>query len=167
MNRREIWIHKFKLVFVYPYYSDNRLEDIFYSYMNNIPYESNDDENLYLKGKISNTTKIYKDIDSESIFIDEDDNIRELMLFFKNFVNVLKEIDEKIKGSIMEYDIDRLNKIDLALLRLALYEIYYDNNVDLKLAINEVIEISKVYSEEKSPKFINGVISTITKKYPE
>ena len=166
MNRREIWIHKFKLIFLYNNNSDSKFEDIFYTYILNLPYETEEDDNTYLSKKTSNYTKIYKDIDSENIVIDEDDNVRELFIFFKNFIDLLSQIDDKIKSSILDYDIDRLNKIDLALLRLAVYEIYYDNNIEFKLAINEVIDISKVYSEEKSPKFINGVISFIMNKYP-
>ena len=166
MNRREIWIHKFKLIFLYNNNSDSKFEDIFYTYILNLPYETEEDDNSYLSNQKNNVTKIYKDIDSENIFIDEDDNERELFIFFKNFIDLSSQIDDKIKNSILDYDIDRLNKIDLALLRLATYEIYYDNNTEYKLAINEVIDISKVYSEEKSPKFINGVISSIMNKYP-
>jgi N utilization substance protein B len=58
--------------------------------------------------------------------------------------------------------LDRINPIDKALLRLALYEIIYDNTPH-QVVVNEILEISKRYSTDDSPKFINGILGEFIK----
>ncbi|QTU83401.1 transcription antitermination factor NusB [Carnobacteriaceae bacterium zg-C25] len=82
-------------------------------------------------------------------------------------LNELKiEIDERIQRQLENWNFTRITKIDLAILRLAIYEMFYvsDESVPKKVAINEAIEIAKRYSDDKSPKFINGVLSNLLKK---
>ncbi|MBS4761577.1 transcription antitermination factor NusB [Carnobacteriaceae bacterium zg-ZUI252] len=82
-------------------------------------------------------------------------------------LNELKiEIDERIQQQLENWNFTRITKIDLAILRLAIYEMFYvsDESVPKKVAINEAIEIAKRYSDDKSPKFINGVLSNLLKK---
>ena len=74
------------------------------------------------------------------------------------------EYTKTISDNLESYDIKRIGKAELTILRLALYEMYYDSSISVAIAINEAIELSKVYCEDKSPKFINGVLSTINKK---
>lgn len=59
-----------------------------------------------------------------------------------------------------DWTIDRLNKVDKAILSLAIYELFYTNTPSV-VAINEAIELSKKYSEEKVVKLINGVLDNI------
>ena len=76
----------------------------------------------------------------------------------------INEINEKIKGSLTsEWKIDRISKIDLVLLKIAIYEILY-TDVPYKVAINEVVEIAKKYGEDNSPNFINGILASIVKE---
>lgn len=79
------------------------------------------------------------------------------------------DIDARIQAQLEQWNFTRITKIDLAILRLATYEMFYvpDDSVPKKVAINEAIEIAKLYSEDKSPKFINGVLSTMLKKTEE
>ena len=53
---------------------------------------------------------------------------------------------------------------ELTIIRLAIYEMYYDKSIDIPIAINEAIELAKVYGDNKTPKFVNGVLATIHKK---
>lgn len=74
----------------------------------------------------------------------------------------LQEIDEKIMGAATNWSFARIAKVDLSILRLAIYELNY-TEVPVRVAVNEAIEIAKAFSTEKSPKFINGVLGSITK----
>ncbi len=88
------------------------------------------------------------------------------LLFANQILDAYHEHKEalsaKIKSSLVGYDIDRVYKVDLALIYLALCEIEY-LATPKQVAINEAIEIAKKYSTEKSAKFINGLLSSIVK----
>lgn len=75
-----------------------------------------------------------------------------------NIKNNLEDIDKYIKDNIEGWDIGRLAKVDLAVLRIAIYEILYRQDIPVQVSINEAIEIVKKYSLEDSFKFINGVL---------
>ncbi len=75
----------------------------------------------------------------------------------------LNEIDEKIKRVSKNWKLERMFMVDRNILRLALYELLYRDDVPPPVSINEAIEISKLYGTEKSPKFINGILDTIAK----
>lgn len=74
-------------------------------------------------------------------------------------------IDEMIKKHLQKWSISRISKINLAILRLATYELAFvpNNEVPGKVAINEALELSKLYSDEQSTKFINGILSNVLK----
>lgn len=81
-------------------------------------------------------------------------------------VNVHKEqkkIDKLIARAAPEWPIDRLNKIDLVILRLAVYELEYEKTPP-KVVIDEAVELAKEYGSESSSSFINGVLGTIYKE---
>ncbi len=82
---------------------------------------------------------------------------------FSAYTQNKKEIEEKIEKLLVDYSIDRVHKIDLALLCEALTEINY-LNVPAPVVINEVVEIAKIYSTNDSPRFINGVLSCAIKE---
>lgn len=73
----------------------------------------------------------------------------------------LSFIDEKIQKYSIGWETSRISKVDLAILRLSIYEIVFNQNIPNKVAINEAIEFAKIYSLEKSPKFINGILGKI------
>lgn len=76
----------------------------------------------------------------------------------------IKEIDKKIEINLKsDWKIDRISKIDLSILRLAIYEITY-KDVPFKVAINEAVELAKKYGEESSKKFVNGILASIVKE---
>ena len=74
-------------------------------------------------------------------------------------LNDKENIDKKISEVSNNWSIDRLDLVDKAILRLACYEIMNDDDIPNKVAVNEAVELSKKYSSDKSPKFINGVLS--------
>lgn len=75
----------------------------------------------------------------------------------------LQEIDEFIQRSATNWSFARIAKVDLSILRLAIYELKF-TDVPQKVAVNEAVEIAKEYSTEKSPRFINGVLGSVIKE---
>lgn len=75
----------------------------------------------------------------------------------------IKEIDPIIEKSAPQFPIDKISKIDVAILRLAIYELLYDRRQPQKVIIDEAIEIAKEFGGDKSPSFINGVLGNVIK----
>ncbi len=76
-----------------------------------------------------------------------------------------KIIDPEIQKAAPTWPIDKLNKVDLSILRLAVYELK-ENLVPSKVIIDEAVELAKEFGSENSASFINGVLGTILKKLP-
>ena len=72
-----------------------------------------------------------------------------------------EELDEKIKTYLKGWTMDRISKTDLAILRLAVYEMLYREDIPCKVSINEAVELAKAFCEETSPAFINGVLAGV------
>ena len=77
----------------------------------------------------------------------------------------LPEILNLIEKNLKEnWSIERVSKIDLSILKLAIYEMLYVENVPYKVAINEAIELAKKYGEDSSKAFINGILASVVKE---
>ena len=72
-----------------------------------------------------------------------------------------KEIDEQIHSICEGWRLERLGKPELAILRLAVYEITNDANIPTGVAINEAVELAKIYCSEEAPRFVNGVLAKL------
>lgn len=89
----------------------------------------------------------------------------------KEFVNTLigginehyEEIMDIIKNNIVGYELDRIYKVDLAILVLAVFELKYLKETPQNVVINEAVELAKKYSTDKSSSFINGVLAKVIK----
>ena len=77
----------------------------------------------------------------------------------KNKDEILKEIEKNLKE---EWKLNRISKIDLSILKLAIYEIKY-TEIPFKVAINEAVELAKKYGEDKSKNFVNGILASVEK----
>ena len=71
----------------------------------------------------------------------------------------LSELDRMLNEKATGWTTARMGKVDLAILRLALYEILYDDKVPSSVAINEAVEIAKKFGQDESPSFINGILA--------
>lgn len=91
------------------------------------------------------------------------DGLEFLKVVLNNFADHYQEINEKISSHLKGYTIERLYKIDLAIIVLAIIEIDYIKENPKEVVINEAVELAKKYSTEKSPKFINGVLADLVK----
>ncbi len=78
----------------------------------------------------------------------------------KNKKEIISQIERNLKS---DWKIERISKIDLAILKLAIYEIKY-KDIPFKVVINEAVELAKKYGEETSQKFVNGILAVIVKE---
>ena len=79
-------------------------------------------------------------------------------------VNHIDFLDEKIKRFAKNWSFERIAKTDLAILRLALYELCFCKETPVPIVINEAIELSKIYSSDDSKRFINGILDHVAKE---
>ncbi len=76
----------------------------------------------------------------------------------------IDEVDSEIRLLARNWDFKRIAKIDLAILRLAIYELLFRRDIPPVVSINEAIELSKLFSNEDSKRFINGILDKIKEK---
>ncbi len=96
------------------------------------------------------------------------DKLKDLSFAETLLSGVIDNIDEIYKimqKHAPEWPVDRIAHIDRAILSIGIYEIVYSEEVPPIVAINEAIEIAKSYGDINSPKFINGVLSSVMKEY--
>ena len=88
--------------------------------------------------------------EKESIIISEKVN---------KILEKLEEIDKSLNEKAKGWETDRMGKVDLTILRLAVYEILYDEEIPTGVAINEAVELAKKFGQDSSPAFVNGVLA--------
>lgn len=120
--------------------------------------------------KLLYSLEIQKTTDDEEIelFINhngivEDEDKKYIVEMAKGIIKNNEEISTEISNNLKkDWSISRISKVDLALLKLAIYEIKY-KQIPFKVSINEVVELAKKYGEEQSSSFINGVLANVVK----
>lgn len=85
------------------------------------------------------------------------------LLIVQGVIDRLDEIDKIIAEAAPEWPVEQIAKIDLEVLRISIFELYFARNVPPKVAIDEAVELGKEYGGENSGKFINGVLGTVVK----
>lgn len=99
---------------------------------------------------------------SEDKSITETDR-EEIREKFDDIIKNLPEIDKVISDSAKDWSIERIGKVELAVLRVAVYEMLYDISVPVGVAINEAVDLAKSYGEDGSGSFVNGVLAGVFK----
>lgn len=93
---------------------------------------------------------------------------REVPPFTVNIVKGIIEnkdaIDEQIDAAAARWTLERMPLLDRNILRMAIYEILYEPDIPISVAINEAVELAKIYGTPDSSKFVNGVLGNIAKK---
>ncbi|MCI5502894.1 MAG: transcription antitermination factor NusB [Eubacterium sp.] len=79
----------------------------------------------------------------------------------EDILDHLTELDETILKICKGWRLERLGKTELAILRLAVYELLDDNDIPTSVAINEAVELAKIYCSEEAPRFVNGVLAKL------
>ena len=80
---------------------------------------------------------------------------------FHAVVEKLDEIDAILSEASSGWKLSRMGKVDLTILRLAVFEMRFDEDIPVKVAINEAVELSKKFGGDESPSFVNGVLAKI------
>lgn len=80
---------------------------------------------------------------------------------------IVRELDTIIARHAPEWPLDQVAAIDRNILRIALWEIAVSNQTPMKVAINEAVELGKVFGSESTPRFVNGVLGSLVLHYQE
>ena len=174
MTFKEKRDHKFKILFMYDILKGD-IDSVMSNYFANMPYSDDeysidDDSNgkshfNVAKVVISENNKVENESDKAVIInLSDETNIRDIKTKIKDILSKIDVIDDMIKENLSTWNINRVGKAELTIIRLAVYEMYYDSSIDIPVAINEAVELAKDYGDEKASRFVNGVLSTILKK---
>ena len=135
MNRRTIREHTFKMIFRREFHSSEELTEQFSQYFKEEECEDIPEaEKMLLIGKA------------------------------KDVINAVDELDKMISASMEGWRLSRIGKVELSILRLAVYELKFDTDIPWKVSINEAIELAKKYGGDETPGFVNGVLARIVRK---
>ena len=83
---------------------------------------------------------------------------------FRGAAQNLPRIDGYIAAFADRWEIDRLARMDLAIMRLAVYEMLFQEGIPVSVSINEAVELTKIYGTDDSPGFVNGILGRIAEK---
>lgn len=131
MSRREIREHLFRMLFHKEFYNAEELEEQIRFYFDNL-------EKAPTEEQMSQVTERFYAILDKTPEIDE-------------------MVDEVSKG----WRLNRMGKVDLTILRIAIYEMKYDDEIPVGVAINEAVELAKKYGEDHSRSFVNGILAKL------
>ena len=115
--------------------------------------------------------EVQKDNEEEqfNIFLENNEVTNEKVKeYLKDIITGLtknsEEINNLIKNNLKEnWSLNRISKINLSLIKIAIYEMVY-KNLPYKIAINEVVELAKKYADDSAPIFINGILASVVKE---
>ena len=106
------------------------------------------------------------------IFTEEQENLAEddravLMERAAKVYALMPELDREIAANTSGWKLNRMSRVDLSVIRLAFFEMRYDDEVPVKVASNEAVELAKLYGGESAPQFVNGVLAKLVKETDE
>jgi len=149
MSRRDARRHAFHLVFQLPFHGGSSVEILAESKATYYDLLGDDIEDFSTLSRPAGRDAEYVDRVSWGVFDRQD------------------ELDQIIEKFLREWTIDRINKADLALMRLSIYEMLCEPDVPLGAAVNEAVELAKEYGSDESPSFINGVLGAVARHLAE
>ncbi|AKA70196.1 transcription antitermination factor NusB [Clostridium scatologenes] len=107
--------------------------------------------------------EVKNEIDPENIDL-KDIDMEYVIRVLKGVQENKEAIDNEIENHLINWKLNRLSKLDTAILRVCTYEFLYEENIPKSVSINEAIELAKRYSGDKSAAFINGVLGSMIKE---
>ncbi|MBR3515457.1 MAG: transcription antitermination factor NusB [Lachnospiraceae bacterium] len=157
MSRRANREKVFQLLFSADYYAPEEMEE-------QIRLFFEDEKDRYIEKKLEEAEeKGVKGAPEELILPASFTQSREeVTKRVESILPVLPELDQKLNEKIDGWNTARIGRVELTVLRLALYEMLYDDEISEAVAINEAVEIAKKYGQDKSSEFINGVLAKFT-----
>ncbi len=108
-------------------------------------------------------------VDQCNLYLEEQEELiqeeRELLAGQAKFLQEKMEIlDARINHIAEGWQTDRMSKVDVTILRLATYEIFFDEEIPVRVAINEAVELAKRYGGEDSASFVNGILGRMVRE---
>jgi N utilization substance protein B len=99
-----------------------------------------------------------------ALFFTQEENLEEsakaeISEKYNKILTKKEELDTMLNEKATGWNVSRMGKVDLTILRLALYEMLYDDGVPVSVAINEAVELAKKFGQEESPAFVNGILA--------
>lgn len=131
MNRAALRENIFKLLYLSDFHTATEMETQTELYFDELETEISDEDKTYIKLKVN------------------------------NILTQMKTIDETISKVSVKWSIDRMSKVDLTIIRLAYYEMKFDDDVPKKVAVDQAVELAKKYGTDESSKFVNGVLAKL------
>jgi N utilization substance protein B len=121
--------------------------------------------NILFQTEFNTDTALNDIIATYSEEIEEIDS-RDLPFIQNELEGIISEneaLTETINSAATGWSVDRMSKVDAAILKIAVYEMLYCEDVPDRVAVNEAVELAKEYSSDKAPKFVNGVLGKVIK----
>ncbi len=146
MTRRELREHCFKMLFGTDFYPREEAE--------------NQLEQYFLVPEAEDTTPEGAEIIVHQVDMDEESS-RYLKERVNAVINLIPELDERINQVAEGWKTRRMGRVELSILRLAVYEMKYDPDIPEKVAINEAVELAKRFGGKDAPAFINGILAKL------
>lgn len=154
MNRRKSRELVMKLLFQMAINKED-FKDVIANLKENIELDKSELQITGIEGK--------NEIDPENIDL-KDIDMEYVIRLLKGVQENKETIDNEIENHLINWKLNRLSKIDTAILRVCTYEFLYEENIPKSVSINEAIELAKRYSGDKSAAFINGVLGSMIKE---
>lgn len=134
MSRRELREHIFILLFRVEFNSIEEMEEQVGFYFEEMEQPASEEEEEYIQQK------------------------------FRKILDQLSTIDAWINEKAEKWNTSRMGKVELTLIRLAVYEMKFDDEVPVRVAINEAVELAKKYGQEESGSFVNGILAKLVEE---
>lgn len=90
-----------------------------------------------------------------------DNNVAYIQNIYDIITEKKDEIDNTIKANLKDWTMDRISKVDISILRLAVGEMLHMDDIPVNVSINEAVEMAKKFSDDQAPRFINGVLGNV------
>ncbi len=139
MTRREVREQIFKVLFDVEFHEEAEIDQQIELYFERLP----EDDSCGYPSSIPEEEKKYIGEKTASV------------------AKLIPEIDEKINEVAKGWKTQRMGKADLSILRLAVYEMKYDEEIPVNVAINEAVELAKKFGSDDSPAFVNGILAKL------
>ncbi len=132
MSRREIREHIFKLLFLLEFYKGEELNEQAERYLDEV------EEAVPTEAEAAYIRERFHKVEAK-----------------------IEELDQLLTSASTGWKLNRMSKVDLAIMRLAVYEMKMDEDIPVKVAINEAVELAKKFGGDDSPAFVNGVLAKL------
>lgn len=146
MTRRQLREHCFKMIFCADFYPEEEINEQLEEY-----FQAPDEDQMTPEGVDELLHSVKLDLHDTEYLLKKSAAV----------IDHIPQLDQKINEVAEGWKTGRMGKVELSILRLALYEILYDDEVPTKVAINEAVDISRKFGGDDSSAFVNGILAKL------